>query len=326
MTSRLRLRKKKYNPPLQEPPDPQYVQCNKTTDKPEMTNKKISITQSNTNEEPKKTYIKSYAEIARSSTKINITKEPKKTTTNKCPQIDIYSTQIFDENEIFTKSIESAKKHNIKLKAGRKDRRYGNCASEAVINNINDRDCFSDKLLQSPNWYRRNWMSQMMEKLLDGRCPWNMGYTEQQIREGFAKLQESGIYEIDFFGDLMIGGIACGIRKRILIFNTSENLVHDPISVVDPEFYDVRIKIDNTTPVVVAYNNYHYENLHTIDEEDRQETMRLVDSYMKDRYKVDYGFTKEDTSNCTINTRQEKKIFHQEWANSNISNTIERKQ
>ena len=64
MTSRLRLRKKKYNPPLQEPPDPQYVQCNKTTDKPEMTNKKISITQSNTNEEPKKTNIRSYAEIA----------------------------------------------------------------------------------------------------------------------------------------------------------------------------------------------------------------------------------------------------------------------
>ena len=60
--------------------------------------------------------------------------------------------QIFDENGIFTRAIENAKKHNIKIKSERKDRGYGNCAFEAVINNINDRACFHDKLLQSPNW------------------------------------------------------------------------------------------------------------------------------------------------------------------------------
>ena len=60
----------------------------------------------------------------------------------------------------------------------------------------------------------------------------------------------------------MIVGIACGIQKRILIFNTSENLLHDPIYVVDPNYFDVMIEIDDSTPVVVAYNNYHYESLH----------------------------------------------------------------
>ena len=78
-------------------------------------------------------------------------------------------------------------------------------------------------------------MKDMMERILIEICPWNLGYTEQQVRDGLAKLQESGIYEIDFFGDMMMGGIACGIRKRILIFNTSKNLLHDPISVVDPQ-------------------------------------------------------------------------------------------
>ena len=61
MASRLRLRKKKYHPPQEEPPDHPYVECNKT------------------NEEPENTNMKTYAEIARSSTQINTSKEPKKT-------------------------------------------------------------------------------------------------------------------------------------------------------------------------------------------------------------------------------------------------------
>ena len=109
MTSRLKLIKKKYHPPLQEFSNQPNIECNKTT------------------EENKTSKIQTYAQIAS-------------------------STQIFDENEIFTKAIENAKKHNIKMTAGRKDRGYGNCAFEAVINNINDRACFHDKLLQSPNW------------------------------------------------------------------------------------------------------------------------------------------------------------------------------
>ena len=138
------------------------------------------------------------------------------------------------------------------------------------------------------------WMDDMMNRMINEMCPWNPGYTENQIRFGFEQLKESGIYEIDFFGDMMIAGIACGIKKRILIFNTSENLQHDPISVVDPTFFDVRIEINDSTPVVVAYNNYHYESLHTVDVHDREETIRLVHSYIQGRYSNEYGFTKLD--------------------------------
>ena len=286
MASKLRLKKRKHHPPMQEPPN---VTCEKITEEPEQSNLKTytevasSSTQMHATELPKRTNVKTYAEIANSSKKINNTEETKKTNKNTDAQNARTSTQIFDEHEIFTSAIESAKKHNIQLQPGRKDRGYGNCAFEAVINNINDRACFRDKLLQTPNWYRRIWMAQMMQRIIMGTCPWNPGYTEQQIREGFEKLQESGVYEIDFFGDMMIVGISCGIRKRILIFNTSENLLHDPISVIDPRQYEAMINIDNETPVVVAYSGYHYENLHP-EEEDRRETMRLVDSYTKGRY------------------------------------------
>ena len=42
--------------------------------------------------------------------------------------------------------------------------------------------------------------------------------------------------------------LECGIKKRILIFNTSNNLVHDPIAVADPEHFEWRINVDDETP------------------------------------------------------------------------------
>ena len=42
--------------------------------------------------------------------------------------------------------------------------------------------------------------------------------------------------------------LECGIKKRILIFNTNNNLVHDPIAVADPEHFEWRINVDDETP------------------------------------------------------------------------------
>ena len=302
---------------MQEPTAQPKMETNKNEDEHKKTNNKTyaqavstSTTMKNTQEE-KRPNTRSYKQ----SESMNTTEELKQINLQEYVDIASSSSQVYNENEIFQKAIESANKHKIKIEPGRKDRGYGNCVFEAVINNINDRDCFDEKLFQTPNWYRWSWMNQMMERLITGICPWNPGYSLQQIREGFAKIKESGVYEIDFFGDMMIVGIACGIKKRILIFNTNENLVHDPISVIDPTQYDARIRIENETPVVVAYNNYHYENLHPVDENDRQETIRLVESYTNGRYYVDYGFSKADIryllSPSPKHTRQDRRDYQQ---------------
>ena len=73
----------------------------------------------------------------------------------------------------------------------------------------------------------------------------------------------------------MLGSIACGIKKRILIFNTGYNLVHDLIAVADPKQFDWRIDVNDETPIVVAYNNYHYENLHPVHDQDIQEKSHI---------------------------------------------------
>ena len=198
---------------------------------------------------------------------------------------------------IFISAIESAKKHNIKLKPGRVNEAAGNCSYEAVIHNINDRDCFHEKLLMGSQYYRRIWNTDMMNRTLDGSSFWNPGLTRKEIIEGFSELMISGVYERPFFGDMMMVGIACGIRKRILIFNTNIDIVntgHDPIAVVDPS--DFGIQLENDIPVVLAYNLVHFESLHPEDLKDIEQTIKLTNSYIAkpSRYKEEYGFTKND--------------------------------
>ena len=182
-----------------------------------------------------------------------------------------------DIPKIFGSAIASAQKHRINLVPGRENNGDGNCSYESVIFNINDRSCYVDKLPMSSEYYRIVWNTDMMNKILDDRIPWNPGMTRAEIVCGFQELMNSGVYERSYFGDMMMAGIACGIRKRILIFNTNENTGHDPIAVVDPTHYGG--ETDSEIPVVVAYNLVHYESLHPVGEKDVEETMKLVRSY-----------------------------------------------
>ena len=183
-----------------------------------------------------------------------------------------------NNKKIFQRAILNAQKHGIKLESGRQNLGDGNCSYEAVLFNINDRDCFKEKFPMSPDYYRRIWNTDMMNKIIYESNNWNPGLTEEEVRQGFAELMESGIYERPYFGDMMMAGIACGIRKRILIFNTNENTTHDLISVVDPAQYGGRI--DSDIPVVVAYDLVHFESMHPVGSKDIEETKKLVDSYI----------------------------------------------
>ena len=54
-------------------------------------------------------------------------------------------------------AISSAHRHGIKLKPGTPNPGAGDCAFEAIIQNNNDRSCFTEKYLMDINWYRRIW-------------------------------------------------------------------------------------------------------------------------------------------------------------------------
>ena len=230
---------------------------------------------------------------------------------------DNKDTTAQNSSGMIQRAIASAQKHNIDLTPGKQNSGGGDCSYLSVIYNINERECFSKKFPMSPDFYRRVWTIDIMNKVLDKRIPWNPGLTRDQIQAGFQEIMESGVYERSYFGDMMMAGIACGARKRILIFNTHTNATHDPISVVDPRDYGG--EIDSEIPVVVAYNMVHYESLHPADEKDIQETVNLVNSYSIGSYKEDYGFTGLDM----LHLISESKVSHNNKFSSQENETLE---
>ena len=175
-------------------------------------------------------------------------------------------------------AIESARKHGISLEPGIRNKADGNCAFESVLHNINYRDCFPIKLNKQINFYRNTWVTQL-EKDVDATV--GAGYTEEEKRENWERLKHSGVYDIPFFGDLVINGIAKGCHKNILIFNTSKEAA-DPIYVVQANEFGGNA--DSDIPVVLAYNQVHYESLHPSSIEDIEKTKILMHSYINGQY------------------------------------------
>ena len=150
---------------------------------------------------------------------------------------------------MISRAISSGTNHGINLKHGTPNPGKGNCAFEAIIHNVNDRSCFAENFPMTIDWYRRIWMKDMENRTID--TPLNI-YSNEEWRDGWKDMQISGTYERGIFGDLMLPGIACGIKKFLLIFNTNINTPHDPIYIVDPSIFNVRP--DTEIPVVLAYN------------------------------------------------------------------------
>ena len=192
---------------------------------------------------------------------------------------------------MLSRAIASSLRHGIKLIPGRLNEGAGNCSFESVLFNNNDRSCFQDRYSLSSDYYRRIWMTDMKAKVLDNLHSevgnWNLGYTNDQIEKGFDEVKESGVYERGLFGDLILPGIAVGIHKLILIFNTDVNTPHDPISVISPDAFG-GFK-DSCIPIVLAYNGVHFESMHPVQNEDIEATKDLANSYLEGHYPYNHG-------------------------------------
>ena len=187
------------------------------------------------------------------------------------------------------RAIGSAQKHGINLSQGTQNSADGNCAIESVINNINDRRCFGEHLPFSADYYRRIWMTDFKNRTVNDPT-WNV-YSNDQWEMGWKEMMVPGVYERGLFGDLMLFGIACGVKKHLLIFNTNLDSPHDPIYVCDPQRFGVQP--DTNIPVVLAYNMSHYESLDPMSPIDVQKTSDLVHSYLTGAYsfgRKDLGF------------------------------------
>ena len=75
--------------------------------------------------------------------------------------------------DLVERAVSSASKHQIKLKHGAPNLADVNCAIESCLLNINDRDCFPEKMMFSADYYRRIWFTDMKNRTIhDGT--WNI--------------------------------------------------------------------------------------------------------------------------------------------------------
>ena len=200
------------------------------------------------------------------------------------PSLDQQSSAIShlmtqERQKMISRAIASGKKHGINLEHGSPIPGLGDCAFDSVIQNNNARSCFREKLTMPINYYRKIWMTDMANRTVNS--PWNI-YTSQEWLAGWEQMLIPGAYERGIYGDLMLPGIACGIRKFVLIFNTDLLSPHDPIYVVDPRKFD--IEADSDIPIVLSYNLSHYESMHPCNNDDILKTTQLVQDYLFGRY------------------------------------------
>jgi hypothetical protein len=100
-------------------------------------------------------------------------------------------------SNLVDRAIESAKKHGINLIQGTISEGDGNCAFNAVINNINQRNCYSNKIELSSTDCRQIWVTEL--EMEASKYPTlGAGYSEEEKRENWNILKQPGVYEIDF--------------------------------------------------------------------------------------------------------------------------------
>ena len=85
---------------------------------------------------------------------------------------------------MISQAIESAQKHGIKLIPGKLNAADGNCAFESVLHNINERECFQEKLPLSHQTYRVKWITDFENKAFDNAYM-DDGFTPEEKRENW---------------------------------------------------------------------------------------------------------------------------------------------
>ena len=187
-----------------------------------------------------------------------------------------------DDSSIFSLGIENAKMHGINVVADTPNRANGDCLFEAVIDNINHRQCFPDKLIRPVQEYREDWSADLMGLYHDtAHYP-----GDQQLDDWIAawdKQMNPGEYNVDEYSvsDLVPAGLGHCVSKDILVFNVSSNSTY-PV-----DFYPANIFNKEPTtliPLLLVYNGNHYESLLPVNQRDIDRSVQLVNSLKSQTY------------------------------------------
>ena len=173
-------------------------------------------------------------------------------------------------------AIRTANKLGLTLQEGAKVEASGNCLLEAVRGNVEDRDVFTKKIEESVSELRRKAAEE--GELVIGSSPYRIeDFSEEEWAAGWDRLRSDRIWDVDYFGDLMIIAVAHYIRKNILIINTEQGSA--PVTVILGD--SLGAPLDSEYPVLVAYSGSHYESLIPVLDKDEAMARKIILKYIR---------------------------------------------
>lgn len=151
----------------------------------------------------------------------------------------------------------------------------GNCLIESIKGNIEERDVFDVKLNETALELRLKSVEEG-EKVI-GESPYRIDdYNESDWAKGWDSLKNEGIWDVEYFGDLMIIAISHYIHKNILLINTNPQCPKVTVIMGD-QFGE---PLDTDAPVILAYSGDHYESLIPNTKEDEEKIKELIKKYV----------------------------------------------
>jgi len=174
------------------------------------------------------------------------------------------------------KALKTASRMGLMLRQGDPVEALGNCLLESVKSNIEDRDIFERKIDES--------VAELREKCVEegerviGASPYRIeDFTDEEWLEGWQQMKNSGVWNVEYFGDLMIIALAHHIRKNILLIHTETGSA--PVTVVLGDRFGQAL--DSEHPVILAYSGCHYESLIPLLDKDEDRARNIIRKYIR---------------------------------------------
>jgi len=196
-------------------------------------------------------------------------------------------------------AIKIGAKMGIDLQGGTPVKASGNCLIESIKGNVDEREIFDRKLTESSIELRIN--SALEGERVLGDSPYRIeDYDEDKWAHGWNQLKNEGIWDVEYFGDLMIIALAHYIHKNILLINTDPD--SPKVTVIFGDQFGGSLDCD--FPVILAYSGDHYESLLPSTMEDEERTKLLIAKYVKGEDLCLEKLDNEVNDDNIINTRE----------------------
>ena len=187
---------------------------------------------------------------------------------------------------MYTTAISSASAFGINLYPGVATRGTGDCLFEACIDQFlhNGFEKLTER--EQVPLYWRHTVADLVENNITANKMYRMskskgqGTKQKQWSNEWAKLRQLGEFQCHA-ADLLVLGLATTLHKNILVFNTHSEALN-PITVHLATMLGGSVTTD--IPILLCYDQNHYEGLIPVSDEDQRKTVELVKKYAPKRH------------------------------------------